>query len=169
MIIICNKDLLCYIITMDLKYHDLPFGAQLLLWTSRVFIHGSCRTRPSKYDLVDIAYGKVGIDNGSTLLQQYLYLLRIESKLQLQPICIQNLSDQEIILINCIEEHKKNNFDNNYFTNLWSISKDSKNFILAAKALANAYEKYNLDTNLEHLIFDKRVQNKVNFINNTLQ
>ena len=149
MIIICNEDLLCYIITMDLKYHDLPFGAQLLLWTSRVFIHGSCRTRPSKYDLVDIAFCKVGIDNGATLLQQYLYLLRIESKLQLQPICIQNLSDQEIILINCIEEHKKNNFDNDYYIRFWSLHNSEKLFTESAKNLALAFKKANLDTNLE--------------------
>ena len=71
MIIICNAYKLCYITNMKLKYHDLPFGAQLLLWTSRVFYHGSCRTKPSKYDLVDLAYSKVGINNGSELLKKY--------------------------------------------------------------------------------------------------
>ena len=49
---------------MNLKYHELPFGAQLLLWTSRLVFHGSCRTKPNKYDLVDIAYKKVGIHDG---------------------------------------------------------------------------------------------------------
>ena len=37
---------------MTLKYYELPFGAQLLLWTSRMSVNGSCRTNPNKYELV---------------------------------------------------------------------------------------------------------------------
>ena len=46
---------------MNLDYYDLPFGAQLLLWTSRVVINTSCRSSPNKYELVDKAYKKVGL------------------------------------------------------------------------------------------------------------
>ncbi len=131
---------------MDLKYHNLPFGAQLLLWTSRVFFHGSCRTKPNKHDLVDIAYSKVGIEHGSQLLKKYLYLLKIESRFQLQPICIQNLSEVEINLINCIEDHKKNNFDNNHYIKFWNLDNFEKLFTESATNLALAYKKANLDT-----------------------
>ena len=115
---------------MSLKYHDLPFGAQLLLWTSRVFFHGSCRTKPSKYDLVDIAFSKVGIDKGPVLLKKFLYILKFENKVHLQPICIQDITESEINLIDCIEDHKKNNFNNN--SNL---------------SLEEAYKILNLDKN----------------------
>ena len=150
MIIICNVNLLCYIINMSLKYHDLPFGAQLLLWTSRVFFHGSCRTKPSKYDLVDIAFSKVGINDGPILLKKYLYILRIENKLHLQPICIQNLTESEINLIDCIEDHKTSNFNNNFYIKLWGLDSISESFTKSASNLALAFKKANLDTNLNY-------------------
>ncbi len=149
MIIICNKCKLCYIIIMSLKYHALPFGAQLLLWTSRIFFHGSCRTKPNKYDLVDLAYSKVGINNGSELLKKYLYPLRLESKFQLQPICIQILTESEIKLIDCIEVHKKDNFNNNYYITLWRLNNFAELFTESAKNLALAFKKANLDTDLD--------------------
>ena len=150
MIIICNVNLLCYIINMSLKYYDLPFGAQLLLWTSRIFFHGSCRTKPSKYELVDIAFSKIGINNGPELLKKYLYILKIESKLHLQPICIQNLTESEISLVDCIEEHKKSNFNNNYYIKLWRLDNSAELFTKSACNLALAFKKANLDTNLNY-------------------
>ena len=159
MIIICKVYKLCYIIIMSLKYHDLPFGAQLLLWTSRVFFHGSCRTKPSKYDLVDLAYSKVGINNGSELLKKYLYLLRIESKFQLQPICVQDLTEAEIKLIDCIEVHKKNNFNNNYYITLWKLDNYAELFTESARNLAIAFKKANLDTDLNY--FRETINKKV--------
>ncbi len=168
MIIICNKYKLCYITIMDLKYHNLPFGAQLLLWTSRVFFHGSCRTKPSKYDLVNLAYSKVGIKDGSELLKKYLYLLKIESKFHLQPICVQDLTESEIKLIDCIEVHKKNNFNNNYYITLWRLDNYAELFTKSAKNLALAFKKANLDTDLNFFreTSSKRVIS--NYIHRTL-
>ena len=54
---------------MNLDYYDLPFGAQLLLWTSRIVINANCRNFPNKYELVDKAYKKVGSEEGLFLLK----------------------------------------------------------------------------------------------------
>ena len=136
---------------MNLKYYNLPFGAQLLLWTSRVFFHGSCRLKPNKYELVDLAYAKVGIENGARLLRQYLYLLRIKTDFQPQSICKQGLNEQEIKVIKCIEEHKKINFDNCTYINFWNLYNSEKLFTKGAKNLALAFKKANLNTNIEFL------------------
>ena len=61
---------------MNLDYYDLPFGAQLLLWTSRVIINTSCRSSPNKYELIDKAYKKVGLEKGRFLLKDFLVHLR---------------------------------------------------------------------------------------------
>ena len=151
---------------MTLKYYELPFGAQLLLWTSRIIFNGSCRTNPNKYELVDMAFKKVGMANGKSLLKEFLILVKNKKDFKLQSICKPDLIVNEVMLINCIENNKKDNFNNNYYIDMWSITK-TNNFNLAAKALAVAYEKNNLNTNLNSLIFTKKVE-KTNFINNTL-
>ena len=142
---------------MNFKYHNLPFGAQLLLWTSRLAVNGSCRSNPNKYVLIDIAYKKVGINNGCELLKKYLSFLKAEKKINLQPICSQHLINSEISLIDCIEEHKKDYINNEYFIKIWQLDNTVKLFTDSAKNLAMAYKKANLDTNLELL---KVYQNK---------
>ena len=144
---------------MNFKYHNLPFGAQLLLWTSRVTINGSCRSNPNKYELVDMAYKKVGINNGCYLLKKYLSFLKIEKQIDLQPICSQHLIEAEVSLIDCIEEHKKDYIDNDYYIKIWGLNNSAKLFTDSAKNLAQAFKKANLDTNLDLL---KEYQNKSN-------
>ena len=137
---------------MRINYYDLPFGAQLLLWTSRILIKGSCRTNPDKYRLVDIAYKKVGITNGSLILRAVLLFFKRHESFRLQSICNQILIEDEINLINCIEKNKDNKFNNNHFIKIWSISD----------------KKYNLNTNINELIYIENIPKKTNFINNTL-
>jgi hypothetical protein len=152
---------------MNIKYYELPFGAQLLLWTSRIIVNGSCRTNPNKYELVDMAFNKVGMKNGKYLLREFLSFLKNKKVFKLQTICQLDLISNEIELINCIENNKTTNFNNNYFIDIWSITDSNNAFNLAARALALEYEKHNLNTNLSSLIFTKKVE-KTNFINNTL-
>ena len=38
-------------------------------------LNGSCRTHPNKYQLVNIAFKKVGILNGGNLLKEVLFIL----------------------------------------------------------------------------------------------
>ena len=138
---------------MKIRYYDLPFGAQLLLWTSRILINGSCRTNPNKYKLVDIAYQKVGIANGAKLLKAVLLFLKSNESFRVQSICNQILIEDEINLINCIDKNKNNNFNNYHFIKIWSIKEKKKDFTLAVKKLADTYEKYNLAANLNDLIY----------------
>lgn len=151
---------------MTFKYYELPFGAQLLLWASRMFINGSCRTSPNKYELVDMAFKKIGLINGKHLLKEFLSFVKNKKVFKLQSIYQNDLIVNEVMLINCVENNKKTNFDNSYYTDIWSIT-ELNNFNLAVKALALSYEKYNLNTNLDYLIFTKKVEN-TNSINNTL-
>ncbi len=136
---------------MNLKYHELPFGAQLLLWTSRLVFHGSCRTKPNKYDLVDIAYKKVGIHDGCNLLSKYLSFLKIHKKFTLQPICTQYLVESEINLIDCIDANKQEYFNNNYYIKIWDLHKSTESFTSSARNLAAVFKKANLNTKIEFL------------------
>ena len=139
-------------------YYKLPFGAQLLLWTSRVAIHGSCRSSPNKYELIGIAYNKVGIINGSQLLKSFLSHLINNSNFNVQPICKLSLIDNEINLINCVQEHKSDYVDNSYFIKLWSLEKSNKTFTKNCKNLANAFKEANLETDLQ----PKKITNIIN-------
>ena len=91
---------------MNIKYYELPFGAQLLLWNSRMIVNGSCRTSPNKYELVDMAFKKVGMRNGKNLLREFMSFVKNKKVFKLQSICTYNLIDNEIDLINCIENNK---------------------------------------------------------------
>ena len=133
---------------MSFKYHELPFGAQLLLRTSRVYIHGSCRPNPNKYQLVDLAYKKAGADNGCYLLNEFLNILKLTGFLDLQSICSQNLTECEINLIRCIEEHKKEYFNNKYFIKVWNLDGSADSFSYIAKSLALALKNAGLCTNI---------------------
>ncbi len=133
---------------MSFKYHELPFGAQLLFWTSRVYIHGSCRSNPNKYQLVDLAYKKAGVDNGCYLLNEFLNILKLTGFLDLQSICSQNLTECEINLIRCIEEHKKEYINNKYFIKVWNLDDAADSFSHIAKSLALALKNAGLCTNI---------------------
>ena len=94
---------------MQLSYYDLPFGAQLLLWTSRMLINGSCRSFPNKFQLVKIAYTKVGIVYGDSVLKRFLYMIKDKNDFNIQNNASLNLNTTEINIINCIEDYKKEN------------------------------------------------------------
>ena len=153
---------------MDYKYYDLPFGDQLLLWTSRVFFNGSCRTNPNKYEIIDLAYKKVGIDNGSASLRGLLNILKNIKKFKLQKICNQCLTESEINLICCIEDHKKENINNNYYIYLWKLSARRELFTYNAVKVANKFKKANLNTDI-FLKYSRNIKTEnLNINNNTL-
>ena len=72
---------------MNIDYYNLPFGAQILLWTSRIIVNSSCRSFPNKYELVNMAYKKVGLEEGLFLLKDLLVHLRKNKDFKLQSIC----------------------------------------------------------------------------------
>ncbi|MBJ57373.1 MAG: hypothetical protein CMP24_03925 [Rickettsiales bacterium] len=134
---------------MQLDYFKLPYGGQLLLWTSRILIYGSCRTKPNKYDLINMAYEKVGINKGNLLLKPFLNLLKNKKSFKIQHLNKRILIDSEIDLINCIEFYKKSNFIKNPYIELWDLRSDIATFSSCARNLALAYKKADLVTNLE--------------------
>ena len=153
---------------MNLDYYDLPFGAQLLLWTSRVIINTSCRSSPNKYDLVDTAYKKVGLEKGLFLLKDFLVHLRNNKNFKLQSICSRYLISNEINLINCVEDNKYSNFDNAYYLKIWSINNNVSEFSKAVQKLASSFKHLNLNTNISSIITNKIVPNKYNYRNITI-
>tara|TARA_B100001248_G_C27365630_1_gene448850 strand:- start:996 stop:1460 length:465 start_codon:yes stop_codon:yes gene_type:complete len=153
---------------MQLNYYDLPFGAQLLLWTSRMLINGSCRSFPNKFQLVNIAYTKVGIVHGDSVLKRFLYMIKDKNDFNIQNIANLNLNITEINIINCIEDHKKERFTSNYYLKIWEIHDDQTNFINAAKDLAFLYGKFDLDTNLRSIYSNRATYKEEEFISKTL-
>ena len=153
---------------MKLDYYNLPFGAQLLLWTSRVIVNGSCRTFPNKYELVDLAYKKVGLDKGLFLLKDLLSLIKNKENFRLQSICKRELIENEINLIYCVEDNKNNNYDNNYYVKLWNLENKIKEFSTAANKLSRDYKKFNLNTNLYPLKADQSFPKTIFLTNNTI-
>ena len=152
---------------MSLDYYDLPFGAQLLLWTSRVVINTSCRSTPNKYELVDKAYKKVGLEEGHFLLKDFLVHLRKNKNFKLQSICSRYLISNEINLINCIEDNKYSNFDNTYYLKIWYIDNISE-FCKAAQKISISFKHLNLNTNIDSINSNKVIVNKDNYTNITI-
>ena len=148
---------------MIFDYYNLPFGAQLLLWTSRIALHGSCRSNPNKYQLINMAYSKVGIQNGDILLKQFISTVKNGNAFMLQPTCTRNLSGNEIDLINCIQEHKKNQINNDYYIRKWGLENNKKLFTLYSKNLAIAYKNNNLIIDLKF-----NTNHKDNYMNTNL-
>ena len=153
---------------MSLDYYNLPFGAQLLLWTSRVVINSSCRSYPSKYELVDTAFKKVGLEEGLFLLKDFLVHLRKNKNFKLQSICSRYLISNEIDLINCIEDNKYSNFDNAYYLKIWSINNNISEFCKAAKNLSISFEHLKLNTDISLIINNKVTPEKDNYKNITI-
>ena len=153
---------------MQLSYYDLPFGAQLLLWTSRMLINGSCRSFPNKFQLVKIAYTKVGIVYGDSVLKRFLYMIKDKNDFNIQNNASLNLNTTEINIINCIEDYKKEKFNSNYYLKIWKIHDNQMNFINAAKGLAFLYEKFDLDTNLGSIYSNRATYKEEEFISKTL-
>ena len=150
---------------MKLDYYDLPFGAQLLLWTSRVIINTSCRSYPGKYELVDTAYKKVGLEEGLFLLKNYLVHLRKNKDFKLQSICSRYLISNEINLINCIEDNKYSNFDNAYYLKIWSINNNILEFCKAAQKLSISFKHLKLNTDISLIINNKVTPDNDNYRN----
>ena len=153
---------------MSLDYYDLPFGAQLLLWTSRIVINTSCRISPNKYELVDMAYKKVGLEEGQFLLKHFLVHIRKNKNFKLQSICSRYLISNEINLINCIEDNKYSNFDNAYYLKIWSINNNTSEFCTAARKLSLSFKHLKLNTNISLIINNKVTPNKDNYRNITM-
>ena len=148
---------------MNLDYYDLPFGAQLLLWTSRVIINTSCRSSPNKYDLVYTAYKKVGLKEGHFLLKDFLVHLRKNKNFKLQSICSRYLISNEINLINCVEENKYSNFNNDYYLKIWSINNNITEFCTAARKLSISFKHLKLNTDISLIINNKVILDKDNY------
>ena len=152
---------------MNIDYYNLPFGAQLLLWTSRVIINTSCRSSINKYELVNTAYKKVGLEEGHFLLKDFLVHLRKNKNFKLQSICSRYLISNEINLINCIEDNKYSNFDNTYYLKIWSIDNISE-FCKAAQKISISFKHLNLNTNIDSINSNKVIVNKDNYTNITI-
>jgi hypothetical protein len=153
---------------MNLDYYNLPFGAQLLLWTSRLAINTSCRSSPNKYELVDTAYKKVGLEEGLFLLKDFLVHLRKNKSFKLQSICSRYLISNEINLINCIENNKYSNFDNSYYLKIWSINNNISEFCEAAQKLSNSFKHLKLNTDISLIINNTIKPDKTNYRNITI-
>ena len=153
---------------MSLDYYDLPFGAQLLLWTSRVVINTSCRSYHNKYELVNIAYKKVGLKEGHFLLKDFLVHLRKNKNFKLQSICSRYLISNEVNLINCVEDNKHSNFNNDYYLKIWSINNNISEFCTAARKLSISFKHLKLNTDISLIINNKVIPDKDNYRNVTI-
>ena len=153
---------------MNIDYYDLPFGAQILLWTSRVAINTNCRSFPNKYELVDTAYKKVGLEKGLFLLKDFLVHLRKNKNFKLQSICSRYLISNEINLINCLEDNKYSNFNNAYYLRIWSINKNISEFCKAAHKLSISFKDLKLNTDISLIINNKVTPDKENYRNLTI-
>ena len=153
---------------MNLDYYDLPFGAQLLLWTSRVVVNTSCRSSHNKYELVNMAYKKVGLKEGHFLLKDFLVHLRKNKNFKLQSICSRYLISNEINLINCVENNKYSNFNNAYYLKIWSINNNISEFCTAARKLSISFKHLKLNTDISLIINNKVIPDKYNFRNITI-
>ena len=153
---------------MRINYFNLPFGAQILIWTSRVMMNGSCRTFPNKYQLVNIAYNKVGILSGDKLLKKILATLKDNKSFNLQRVNVQNLNHNEINIINCIEDYKKEKFYSNHYLEVWDLEDKKSDFILASKNLAFAFKEASLDTDIDSSYLNTDANYEDRFITKTL-
>ena len=153
---------------MNLDYYDLPFGAQLLLWTSRVVINNSCRSTPNKYELVETAYRKVGLSEGHFLLKDFLVHLRKNKNFKLQSICSRYLISNEVNLINCVEDNKHSNFNNDYYLKIWSINNNISEFCTAVRKLSISFKHLKLNTDISLIINNKVIPDKDNYRNVTI-
>ena len=153
---------------MNIDYYNLPFGAQLLLWTSRVIINTSCRSSINKYELVNTAYKKVGLEEGHFLLKDFLVHLRKNKNFKLQSICSRYLISNEINLINCVDDNKYSNFNNAYYLKIWSINNNISEFCIAAQKLSIAFKHLKLNTDISLIIDNKVRPDKDNYKNITI-
>ena len=153
---------------MKFKYYELPFGAQLLVWTTRMIINGSCRTNPNKYELVEIAYNKVGLYNGMLLLKELLSILKYKSLFNVQCICSKILVSNEINLINCIEYNKSKKYKNEYFIKLWNLEDNKIAFTNVVKKIADEFENNNLNTDINRFPYAGELYKQKIIINKTL-
>lgn len=144
---------------MHIDYFQLPFGSQLLIWTSRVYFHGSCRTKPNKYDIIDLAFEKVGIFNGSKLLKPLLSLLKNKENFHMQLLHARNLNNSEIDFINCVDYFKYKEIDNYKYIKLWNLGKEGALFSIYMKRLSLAFKKVNLATCLIKYYNNKNFEN----------
>ena len=134
---------------MIIDYFKIPFGGQLLVWSSRIAFYGSCRSTPNKYDIINTAYSKVGIQNGSLLLKPFIGILKNKNKFRVQQFSKRYLNETEINLIACIECNKCFANNNDYFIREWKLDNEKEEFEFYAKKIANNFKIANLDTNIQ--------------------
>ena len=134
---------------MITDYYKIPFGGQLLIWSSRVALYGFCSAKPNKYDIINTAYSKVGIKNGSLLLKPFIRILKNKKNFKVQPLCKRYLNETEIKLINCIEYNKFYSNKNDYFIREWKLDDEKDKFEFYAKKIASNFKIANLNTNIQ--------------------
>ena len=130
--------------------------------------HGSCRTQPNKFQLIDMAYQKIGIENGSILLKQFLFPLIGNPSFKLQQLCKPSLIESEINIINCLQDHKNDYVNNKYYINLWNLENNKEAFTRHCKNLAKAFKSANLDTSLHSNTYKEDNIHTFNSISKTL-
>ena len=134
---------------MITDYYKIPFGGQLLIWSSRIVFYRSCRATPNKYDIINTAYAKVGIQNGSLLLKPFIGILKNKNKFRVQPFCKRYLNETEINLIDCIESNKGYSNNNDYFIREWKLDDEQAKFVFYARKIASNFKIADLDTNIQ--------------------
>ena len=127
-------------------YYKLPFGGQLLVWTSRMYVNGYSKCIPNKSEMIKMAYIKVNIFNGYDLLSKFLSLLLDNNKFILQNINSRKLNENEILLTECVEYYKNYNDKNAIFIKAWELINTKEQFIANSQNLAKAYLSVNLHT-----------------------
>ena len=140
---------------MYVDYYELPFGAQLLLWTSRIALLSNCRVSPNKYEVINIAFERAGIQKGGILLKSFLSLIKHNKNFKFRRNCSRCLLKEELDLINCINMHKLSYFDNKFYIELWGLESNAILFTTNTKKLATAFKNANLATKINYLKYDE--------------
>ena len=127
----------------------------MLLWTSRIALLANCRASPNKYEVINIAFKRAGIEKGSILLKSFLSFIKHNKNFRFYQNCSRYLLKEELDLINCINMHKLNNFNNEFYIKLWNLEKDAVLFTNNTKKLATAFKNANLVTTINYFKFDE--------------
>ena len=82
---------------------DLDFGAQLLLWSVRLWVLGVCH-RKATIEIIDRAYTMVGCPDGARLLNTAMQTLTLSARrvLDVRPPCFRSISSDEQRLLDAV-------------------------------------------------------------------
>ena len=105
--------------------------------------------------------------SGEILLKDFLLQVKEQKSFKLQHISIQKLNMTEINLINCINDYKNKNFDDDYYLDIWNIKSSENHFIIAAQRLALAFKEAKLNIDLNSIYYNRYVSQSENYFSKT--